>query len=393
MTTVAQESVVHLGLLHDTASGSEQAVVSVCVDTSALPVYSIDLEISYDPAAMSIAQVEKGEVVQDFSVVVNTNQPGRILAGLAGANPFDERGEILELSFDTDGEPDISILKAEINEGLVEGRISTNTAPVATGISEQLVDEGTSWSIGGLAQDTDIPANTLQYELLTAPAGMLLNEDSGTLSWDISEEDGPCTNVVQVRIIDNGMPSLSVTNSFEIVVSEVNEAPEITQESNKEIQPNEKLQVDIEVTDPDVPEQQMEFTLEEAPEGAEIDPESGGFSWTPDNSHIQTTNMVTVNVNDDGEPSKSDTMSFLVIVGGSLHEIEITNIQVSDEDKVIIKFRVNPGYTYQVQRRERIDDTGWTDVGEPITASEEYVEFIDDTPLSGSKYYRVIEIE
>ena len=56
------------------------------------------------------------------------------------------------------------------------------------------------------------------------------------------------------------------------------------------------------------------FTLVDSPSGAEIDPVSGAFNWTPTTTGTFT---FTVVVTDNGEPQLSATTTFSVTVTGS----------------------------------------------------------------------------
>ena len=49
--------------------------------------------------------------------------------------------------------------------------------------------------------------------LVSAPVGVNLNPNTGVLSWTPTEAQGPSTNVITVKVSDNGSPSLSATNS------------------------------------------------------------------------------------------------------------------------------------------------------------------------------------
>src|SRR5437762_13196484 len=73
------------------------------------------------------------------------------------------------------------------------------------------------------------------------------------MAWTPSEAQGPSTNVVTVRVFDDGTPSLSATNSFTVVVNEVNTAPALTMPANQTINELTTLNVSATATDADVP--------------------------------------------------------------------------------------------------------------------------------------------
>src|SRR5439155_1528037 len=80
--------------------------------------------------------------------------------------------------------------------------------------------EQTSLSVNATATDADLPANTLTFALVSSPAGMTINPASGAISWTPTEAQGPSTNAVSVSVTDNGVPALSVTNTFTVTVNE-----------------------------------------------------------------------------------------------------------------------------------------------------------------------------
>ncbi len=75
-----------------------------------------------------------------------------------------------------------------------------------------------------MATDNDQPANALSYRLEGAPAGATIDTE-GVLTWTPTEAEGPSTNLITVVVTDDGSPALSATNTFTVIVSEVNTAP------------------------------------------------------------------------------------------------------------------------------------------------------------------------
>ena len=65
--------------------------------------------------------------------------------------------------------------------------------------------------------DTAAPPNTLTFELVSGPTSLTVNPE-GLISWTPQHEQSPSTNTVVVRTFDDGMPTLSTTNSFVVIV-------------------------------------------------------------------------------------------------------------------------------------------------------------------------------
>src|SRR5439155_1359944 len=84
-----------------------------------------------------------------------------------------------------------------------------NSALVLTVPTAQTVPELSTLMVTNSASDPDLPANTLTFSLVSAPAGVNLDSNSGVLSWTPSEAQGPSTNLITVRVTDNAAPQLN----------------------------------------------------------------------------------------------------------------------------------------------------------------------------------------
>src|SRR2546426_6025140 len=126
------------------------------------------------------------------------------------------------------------------------------------------------------AAATDPPADLLTFSLEPgAPAGASINSANGVLTWTPTEAQGPGTNLITVRVIDNGSPPSSDTGSFTVVVTEVNRAPLLTVPADQMIDELSTLVVTNTATDPDLPANTLTFSLEpDAPAGASINARS-----------------------------------------------------------------------------------------------------------------------
>jgi len=99
-----------------------------------------------------------------------------------------------------------------------------NTAPVLTPPGNRSLDELATLAFALQASDADVPAQALTYSLVSGPAGLTVSS-SGAVSWTPTEAQGPGVFPVSVRVSDNGVPSLSDTESFEVTVHEVADEP------------------------------------------------------------------------------------------------------------------------------------------------------------------------
>src|SRR6185436_10778487 len=117
------------------------------------------------------------------------------------------------------------------------------------------------------------------------------------------EFQGPSTNTLTVRVTDNGVPPVSSSETIRVVVNEVNAAPVILPITPRSIAEGSLLIFTAEVTDDDVPDQTLTFSLTgTVPAGATIDPANGVFRWTPSEAQGPGTNTIVIRVVDDGLP-------------------------------------------------------------------------------------------
>src|SRR5207244_7784405 len=131
------------------------------------------------------------------------------------------------------------------------------------------------------ASDADLPANTLSFGLVSAPTGVLLDANTGVLNWTRTEAQTPSPTRTTARVTDNGAPPLSATNSFTVVVREVNSAPVLTVPADQTINELSALVVTNTASDADLPANTLSFGLAPAPTAVPSAAHIPSLSWTP----------------------------------------------------------------------------------------------------------------
>jgi glucuronoarabinoxylan endo-1,4-beta-xylanase len=99
---------------------------------------------------------------------------------------------------------------------------ASNTAPTFTSIADQTINAGVTIAITNVVTDPDVPPQTLTFNLLNAPANATLttvNGTNGILTWRPLVSQAGTANLVSVKVTDSGIPNLSATNNFEIIVN------------------------------------------------------------------------------------------------------------------------------------------------------------------------------
>src|SRR4029434_2623251 len=123
----------------------------------------------------------------------------------------------------------------------------------------------------------------------------------GAIAWTPTEAQGPSTNTVTVRVFDNGSPAMSATNTFQVIVTEVNSTPLLTVPATQTIAEQTLLSVNATATDSDQPPDTLTFALVAGPAGLTVS-SAGAIAWTPTEAQGPSTNTVTVRVSDNGSP-------------------------------------------------------------------------------------------
>ncbi len=97
-----------------------------------------------------------------------------------------------------------------------------NTAPVVEPLTDQSVYFGQTLAFVVSAADTQVPAQTLTFNLDPgAPSGASINPTTGLFSFAPTSEQVPGNHTVTVRVTDDGSPPLSSTTTFNVVAVDI----------------------------------------------------------------------------------------------------------------------------------------------------------------------------
>jgi len=102
-----------------------------------------------------------------------------------------------------------------------------NDAPVLAAIGSKTINEDTPLTFTATAADVDLPANVLNFVLVGAPDGAVINSSNGYFSWTPSE---PGVYRFAVKVTDDGTPALAdeeevVVTVFDTTPPLINNAP------------------------------------------------------------------------------------------------------------------------------------------------------------------------
>ncbi|MCP4966566.1 MAG: DUF5011 domain-containing protein [bacterium] len=186
-----------------------------------------------------------------------------------------------------------------------------NLAPSLGAIGPQIVDELSVLTFNATGSDSDVPANTLTYSLVGAPATATVNPTTGLFSWTPTEIDGPGAFAFDVVVVDNGNPSLNATQPVTVTVAEANSPPVVANPGNQSGAEADVVALAISVTDVDLPANTVGYSATGLPDGLAIDAVTGLISGTVGYDAAAASPFTTVvTATDSGSPAMIGQTTF-----------------------------------------------------------------------------------
>jgi|GEM_PF-913984 len=213
-------------------------------------------------------------------------------------------------------------------------------APDLDQIEDAIIFELVEFSFTATANDASESAQGLTFSLSgTAPDGAVIDSSTGVFSWTPSEEQGPGVYTFKVIVCDDTDPTpLCDDQEVTLTVTEVNVSPVLDPIGPQSGDEGTQITFTAAAADVDLPAQVLTFSLTgTVPEGAEIDPSTGEFTWTPTEAQGPGEFTFTVQVCDDADPALCDYEEITVTVNEVNLGPELGAIgpQSGDEDSLI----------------------------------------------------------
>ena len=265
-----------------------------------------------------------------------------------------------------------------------------NNPPLLDFIVNRTVDEETLLTLTADASDPDAE-QTLTFSLDEgAPPGATIHPESGVFTWTPTEAQGPGSYPVTIRVTDDGSPSLSASETFIITVNEVNRPPVLGPIGAKSVNARQLLTFTASASDPDLPPNALTFSLDEgSPAGAQIDPVTGVFTWTPTTDQAPALLSVTIVVTDNGVPNLNAAETILITVateGGV--ELRFTRIVLIGSTTIELTWDSENGETYRVEHTPDLSASSWASLGDYPAPGSSVTASID-RPAGSEGFFRV----
>ena len=268
--------------------------------------------------------------------------------------------------------------------------------------SNVVVNEQVLLLVTNVVVDNDEPPLPLSYSLsvvtVTNQVGnsQVTNaviDTNGVISWTPSEAQGPGVYTLTTVVTDNGIPSLSATNSFVVTVNEVNTAPVLPSQRNLTINGSTPVVVRNRASDSDIPANPLGYKLTSAPAGASIDA-NGIIRWTPSVAQVPgvytfTTVVTDTNVWAVNAQNLTATNSFVVtVIGTGTNNAPVLSITVSNSVLTLAWNSVS-NTAYKLQYKDNLLGTNWIDIPPVITANGPITSVTSQISNSTLRLYRV----
>jgi len=159
------------------------------------------------------------------------------------------------------------------------------------------------------------PSEIHKYSLDKSPDGMIIDNETGLISWTPTNEQAEGTHEITVKVTDS--ENSFNTQSFEIDVENVNDLPSITTSTSIEkIDEQTLFTYDVDSGDDDFrtlnPTENHEFSLDVTPAGMTINSATGLIEWVPTTKQAFAKYDMTVKVTDIEGISDSQNFSLFV---------------------------------------------------------------------------------
>jgi hypothetical protein len=269
---------------------------------------------------------------------------------------------------------------------------AVHNPPVLPAQNNLAINELTPLTVTNTASQSSIPPLTLAYTLVNPPGGAAIDAN-GIITWTPTQAEAPSTNVITTVVSDNGTPSLSATNSFTVVVNDLNNVPVLPAQTNRTIVGQTPLDVTNTATDSDIHVVSLTYALISAPTNAAISA-NGIITWTPLLSQVPSTNVFTTVVTAyDPQAANSTNLSainsFTVVVQAPAPPPVLQSIELTNEIATVT-WSSAADSTYRLQFKNALTDANWNDILPDVVAAGSTASMTNAVNGATQRFYRVL---
>jgi hypothetical protein len=215
-------------------------------------------------------------------------------------------------------------------------------------------------SVPGLLLNDSGGSGPLNAYLVSDPTnGVLTLNSNGSFNYTPAT-DFSGTDAFVYQVTDGITNSPPATATINVISS--NLVPTLLPIANRAVHAGDVLRVNCVVTN--VQSGELTFSLDAAPVGATINATNGLLLWATTAEDLDTTNLFTVRVTDDGVPPIGDTQSFLAIV---VPLPTILDISISNE-LAALTWTAVPGQVYRLQFKDDLATPHWSTVSPDVVS-------------------------
>ncbi len=194
----------------------------------------------------------------------------------------------------------------------------------------------------------DSPSSAFTFSIEGGPPTLSINATNGQITWIPGEAEGPGVARFAVVARDSRSPGTEIRQAVEVPIVEVNQPGSITPIPPQKLVLGEKLTLQLDALDPDIPANTLRFWLGRfAPTGATLDATTGVFTWMAEPNQLGE-HTVEIVVSDDGYPPMYATQSFKINVFTPPAPPEIEKI-FFDGKRIRLRVHQSPSVAYQVE--------------------------------------------
>lgn len=201
--------------------------------------------------------------------------------------------------------------------------VATSACPTVTTVSDVSTTEDSNISFTVTSANKG-GSTTVSYALdaTSLSRGMTINSSSGAFSWTAaSTPDAPASNTiypvtVTATYVTSGSPNSTDSDSFNITITPVNDAPVISSTTTGHTTATEGAAYSFDVDASDSEGNTLGWSLvgADVPAGMSINSSSGLISWTPAQALSNYSHSFTIRVTDNGSPNQSADLPITINV-------------------------------------------------------------------------------